>query len=112
MIISQSFLSLEYNPKTLGVFTYLYLILAKKAIALVIASNASNLYFSRIVLYNLEICSGEQIPNEFLSEKADFILCDKKQKDSLRNYPFNLSDLLALGDIFNKSIKFMISGIE
>ena len=67
---------------------------------------------SRIVLYNLGIRSGEQIPDEFLSEKADFILYDKKQKDNLRNYPFNLSDLLTLGDIFNKSIKFMISGIE
>lgn len=67
---------------------------------------------SRIILYNLGVTSAEQISDEFLSTKADFILNDKKQKDNLRNYPFNLSDLLTLGELFDKSIKFMISGIE
>ena len=67
---------------------------------------------SRIVLYNLNITSAQQISDEFLSSKADFILNDKKHKDNLRNYPFNLSDLLTLGDLFDKSIKFMISGVE
>ena len=67
---------------------------------------------SRIILHNLDITSAEQVSDEFLSSKADFILNDKKHKDSLRNYPFNLSDLLTLGDLFDKSIKFMISGVE
>lgn len=66
---------------------------------------------SRIILHNLGIKSGEQIPDEFLSSKADFILNDKKHKDNLINYPFNLSDLLTLEDLFDKSINFMISGI-
>ena len=67
---------------------------------------------SRIILHNLDITSAEQVSDEFLSSKTDFILNDKKHKDSLRNYPFNLSDLLTLGDLFDKSIKFMISGVE
>lgn len=67
---------------------------------------------SIIILHNLDITSAEQVSDEFLSSKADFILNDKKHKDSLRNYPFNLSDLLTLGDLFDKSIKFMISGVE
>lgn len=67
---------------------------------------------SRIILYNLNVTSAEQISDEFLSSKADFILHDKKNKDNLRNYPFNLSDLLTLGDLFDKSMKFMISGVE
>ena len=64
----------------------------------------------RIILHNLGITSPEQINDEFLSTKVDFIINDKKHKDSLRNYPFNLSDLLTLGDLFDKSIDFMISG--
>ena len=67
---------------------------------------------SRIILHNLGVTSAEQISDEFLSSKADFILNDVKHKDNLRNYPFNLSDLLTLGDLFDKSIKFMISGVE
>lgn len=67
---------------------------------------------SRIVLHNLGICSGEQIPDEFLCCKADFILSDKKHKDALRDYPFNFSDLIVLGDIYEKSVRFMISGME
>lgn len=66
---------------------------------------------SRIILHNLNVTSASQIDDEFLSSKADFILNDVKHKDSLRNYPFNLSDLLTLGDLFDKSIAFMISGI-
>lgn len=64
----------------------------------------------RIILHNLGITSPEQINDEFLSTKVDFIINDKKHKDSFRNYPFNLSDLLTLGDLFDKSIDFMISG--
>lgn len=67
---------------------------------------------SRIILYNLGITSPEQISDEFLSSKTDFILNDVKNKDTLRNYPFNLSDLLTLGNLFDKSIDFMISGIK
>lgn len=67
---------------------------------------------SRIILHNLGVTSAEQISDEFLSSKADFILNDKKHKDNLRNYPFNLSDLLTLGDLFDKSLKYMISGLE
>lgn len=67
---------------------------------------------SRIILHNLGITSAEQIPDEFLSGKADYILNDVRNKDSLRNYPFNLSDLLTLGDLFDKSIYSMISGLE
>lgn len=66
----------------------------------------------RIILHNLGIESGEQISDEFLSSKAEYILNDVKNKDSLRNYPFNLSDLLTLGDLFDKSIWFMVSGVE
>ena len=43
---------------------------------------------------------------------ADFILSDKKHKDALRDYPFNFSDLIVLGDIYEKSVRFMISGME
>lgn len=66
---------------------------------------------SRIILYNLGITSPEQISDEFLRSKADFILNDVKNRDTLRNYPFNLSDLLTIGNLFDKSIDFMISGI-
>lgn len=67
---------------------------------------------SRIVLFNLKISSADQIDDEFLKGKTDYILNDKKHRDSVRNYPLNLSDLLKLGDMFDKSIKFMISGVD
>lgn len=67
---------------------------------------------SRIILHNLQITKANQISDERLSNKAEYILTGKVSEDSLSNYPFNLSDLLLLGDMFDKSIHFMISGIE
>ncbi|MDE5557719.1 MAG: helix-turn-helix domain-containing protein [Ruminococcus sp.] len=67
---------------------------------------------SRIILHNLGITSAEQIEDEFVRSRANYILTGKKSKDSLRNYPFNISDIHVLGDQFDKSKKFMISGIK
>ena len=50
------------------------------------------------------------LPQYFV--KSHFILSDKKHKDALRDYPFNFSDLIVLGDIYEKSVRFMISGME
>lgn len=38
---------------------------------------------SRIILHNLDITSAEQVSDEFLSSKADFILNDKNTRTVL-----------------------------
>ena len=67
---------------------------------------------SRIVIYNLKINTETEVESEFLKGKINFILTGKENKDSLQNHAFNFSDLLTLGDWFDKSLYFMFSGLE
>lgn len=70
------------------------------------------LQLSKIILYNLKINIDTVIESEFLKGKINYILTGEKNKDPFQNCAFNFSDLLALGDIFDKSLYFMFSGIE
>lgn len=70
------------------------------------------LQLSRIILYNLKVNTDTEIKSEFLKGKINYILTGKENKDSLQNHAFNFSDLLSLGDVFDKSLYFMFSGIE
>lgn len=70
------------------------------------------LQLSKIVLHHLEVTTDTEIKSDFLKGKINYILTGKENKDSLQNHAFNFSDLLTLGDYFDKSLYFMFSGIE